>query len=174
MVTQNILLEALRERIMKLLNHGLDKVWLRATENDDFHVANVIGIPMATWNECMPHTTLMRKDGTLLYDEWSKKLHLKIEFAYVQQRSSNTDPRQRNKWFRFTGTINVDEPRAKRRRPASTVSASSVDNEVHANMTPRDDVALEYLHNFYEKLEEHNLLIDIQSIWGKSSNFVYL
>ena len=50
MTMKNPILKVLRKRILDLIPHGLDKVWVKATTNDEFHIANVLGIGVETWN----------------------------------------------------------------------------------------------------------------------------
>jgi hypothetical protein len=130
MTMTNPIIQALQKRILELIPHGLDKVWIKATKDDDFHIANVLGIGVETWNTILPYSTLARKDGSIVYNDLFKKLHINVEYRklYVQGEGKPY-------WFRFTSVINIDEPRSTKRRRTSNNERVEI-NASQDNMAP--------------------------------------
>ena len=110
-LTENPIQETMRNRILELLPLGVGKIWVKATAYDDFHIANILGIDIESWEEVLPYSNLARANGSLKLSEWGKKLHLNVEIRRYNNSSEKTN------WFRFTKAIDVnDNVRGKRRR----------------------------------------------------------
>jgi hypothetical protein len=165
-LTENPIQEAIRNRILELLPLGVGKIWVKATAYDDFHIANILGIDIESWEELLPYSNLARANGTLKLNEWGKKLHLNVEIRRYNNSSENTF------WFRFTKAIDVnDNSRGKRRRDGGLEAHQSEEVESEdKNSAPGHDGALDDLAEFYRILQLKGLLLDRTHFYSEAIN----
>ena len=130
-VNSNSICNGLSERVTELFKHGINNIWMRASGEERYHIATVLGISMDEWKIAIALSGLFDTDGRVKTGSWNGLLKLKVEF-----RSFNTTDLngiQNNcKWFRFDtleGDLETDE-----------------------SLTPRTAAAEEYLDDFYERL----------------------
>jgi len=61
MASQNHFLRVLEERITQLFYQGLEKIWMRAIGNDEYHIANVFGIDIGDLEVGFRHSGMAKR-----------------------------------------------------------------------------------------------------------------
>lgn len=141
--------------------YGIDKIWMKGTGEDRYHITNILGISMDAWDCIMSHSGLYTNDKKIKLQAWEKLLKVNVIFRKFQLR--NEDGTQcRAYWFRFS----VPDLQLKGRlsRDASYDPSSNDDN-----LTPTDQKSEMYLDKFYDNLERDgklrsNLFCDVETI----------
>lgn len=63
--TRNPICSGLTERVTQLFQYGINTIWMKASGDERYHIANVLGISIDEWEEAKPISGLFYIYGSI-------------------------------------------------------------------------------------------------------------
>ena len=134
----------LKERILKNMDHGIDKIWIQIKIEDNVQLASVIGCSVEYTDILLLYSGIRRHKGGLVINDISNHIGLETEHHQFAIKGGAWE-----RWIRFKKPIKESR--------GVVYAPSSYEQAKYASL-PYDDIQTEISNVFYKAIRRNGTL----------------